>query len=1162
MPDRLTNYLVEQGVITPDAETEAIQRQVLMGGAIDTALLELELADEESILKALDAIYESDIASRQDLARTTSNRAVRAIPEQWARRRKIAPLYLAEDSTKLTVLSPAPADQALLNRWGELLELELTPILAPEFRIEERLAILYEAEPDERFKSLIDIYSDPLVSFQSNELSSSESLDFAAAVTRLKEPSSRDAIARTTLKYVGRALDFSALFIVQDGFLEGWMGKGPGADKIRGASLPVGTNSAFRVVLDTKAHYLGPLAQDESHDDFLNYLQRNHPRSVLIAPIRLQERTVALLYADNAATEIPTRTANDVMLFVSHVQSALLSLLLRRKTGNSFFSGLADETTRHQPDLSLPISILDAPPPDDAESSSESSAPINEAPPNILDALPDTPKSASDSDNLAPQDTLANSDDLEPFELSATETASDPIGEIEASPVEPPTTEAPSDALYGVEDAWSNNPRPLVDDQIWEPMQLSTAPNVLEEPYIPQNRELNSAPSSEVAPETPDILLAESVSALLEESMQFDSEESILLPEEHTPLSRADTLVSSDHLYIPESTDDLLSFDETLSETRLSSTSSVIRYESNNLSQEESLPAFELPETSDTPHTADFDLNPNNSLDLSLDDFPSELSRPLEPELTEDSSNIQVLSELSQSIESEILPGPAEPVSHPYTDHQEYLNQVEQDYSARATPLTLPLDAILDPIDSNKKQSEDSDEISQIPNFLSVDLGQNLPASETELQADTEVSTQSAPPQDTQIIVENIQPPQDQFSPPSSPLILSSPEFIYDLPKIPGADIATSNSEPSSTPPVLTEQSTVSSSEEGAFSLTNEHSPNIASESELEAKVAAVRSNSAVDTSITHQLDSHTSQAVQSNSLNPTPKPLNQIAETELNQQIELLGSKEKRVRTYAQEILAEAGESALPLLIERFPGPLVVNPFAPEVILPAFTDCGPLLTVLTRHGRNAHVYVDRRLDVPDPIIRFFATYFYSAAYVPEAVPRLVQRLHDEEARICMTAARTLFGYRSHSAFGQVVEHLHGRLSASSVAARRHAAFLIGLFRDVSAVPELIEVVERKERALLDVAEGALAEITKQRFGTNVRKWRSWWAKNEHRNRIEWLIEGLASRDAAIRRSAFDELKAVTGQDIDYNPQDSKRRREEARRKWLQWWQKEGMVLS
>ncbi len=268
-----------------------------------------------------------------------------------------------------------------------------------------------------------------------------------------------------------------------------------------------------------------------------------------------------------------------------------------------------------------------------------------------------------------------------------------------------------------------------------------------------------------------------------------------------------------------------------------------------------------------------------------------------------------------------------------------------------------------------------------------------------------------------------------------------------------------------------------------------------------------------------------------------------------------------KKVRAVAREALATMGPRILPQLIERFPGPLVVNPFAPDATLPGFADCGPIMSLLSHHGREAHRHVLTKLDAPDPMVRFFATYFYSAVYVPEAIPRLIQRLHDEEPRICMVAARTLFSYRSHKDFHQVIQHLHGRLAATSVAARRHATYLIGLFRDVTAIPKLLDIIERKDRSLTDVTENALAEITKQRLGTSPRKWRNWWTKNKDKNRIAWLVDGLSSKDTNIRRSAAEELRAVTGLDMGYDEDAPRKQRDEARNKWTRWWKEKQKQL-
>ncbi|NJK89790.1 MAG: HEAT repeat domain-containing protein [Myxococcales bacterium] len=283
------------------------------------------------------------------------------------------------------------------------------------------------------------------------------------------------------------------------------------------------------------------------------------------------------------------------------------------------------------------------------------------------------------------------------------------------------------------------------------------------------------------------------------------------------------------------------------------------------------------------------------------------------------------------------------------------------------------------------------------------------------------------------------------------------------------------------------------------------------------------------------------------------PPEARALDDEELERQLSALGDPDPSERSMAQRALAALGASVLPKLVDRFPGPLVVDPFQQRKV-PPFEACGPLLSLLGRFGGEAHPFVSRKLEAPDAVVRFYAAYFYSAAHVPEVIPRLIQRLHDEEPRICMMAARTLFGYRGHPDFRLVLEHLHGRLNATSIAARRHAAYLVGLFRDVTAIPMLVDILERRDRNLVDVAQDALAEITKQRLGPYPRRWAQWLDRNRDRSRILWLIDGLSAKEEDLRRSAYEELRAVTGEDFGYEPSAPRRKREEVRQRWLEWW--------
>lgn len=267
-------------------------------------------------------------------------------------------------------------------------------------------------------------------------------------------------------------------------------------------------------------------------------------------------------------------------------------------------------------------------------------------------------------------------------------------------------------------------------------------------------------------------------------------------------------------------------------------------------------------------------------------------------------------------------------------------------------------------------------------------------------------------------------------------------------------------------------------------------------------------------------------------------------------------------LRRAAREELEQVGPSVLPLVGERFPGRVYVDPFARQGRLPPFSECGELLALLTTFGAEAHPFVVGHLDASLPALRFFALYFYQAVHVPEAIPRLVRRIHDEEPRIAMQAVHTLFPYQNEAGFEYVLKHLHERFRSAPIKAKEQTARLLTLFRDGTAVPALLEVFERKDKKLYDLVESALAEITKQRFGTSHKRWAAWWRTHEGMPRERWLLEGLDADDADLRESSIAELRLLAGTDFGYDCHAPKRKREAARRRAEHWVSGEGSQRS
>jgi hypothetical protein len=124
-----------------------------------------------------------------------------------------------------------------------------------------------------------------------------------------------------------------------------------------------------------------------------------------------------------------------------------------------------------------------------------------------------------------------------------------------------------------------------------------------------------------------------------------------------------------------------------------------------------------------------------------------------------------------------------------------------------------------------------------------------------------------------------------------------------------------------------------------------------------------------------------------------------------------------------------------------------------------------------------------------------------------------------------------------------------------TVAAATAALVQLG---DIDAIEDLIGAVERGDRAG-EHARKALIALTAQDFGLSEKKWRKWYETAGRRHRIEWLIEGLAHKEDAIRENSINTLRRLTGEYFGYHHDLPKKEREVAAERWSSWWRETGM---
>ena len=241
---------------------------------------------------------------------------------------------------------------------------------------------------------------------------------------------------------------------------------------------------------------------------------------------------------------------------------------------------------------------------------------------------------------------------------------------------------------------------------------------------------------------------------------------------------------------------------------------------------------------------------------------------------------------------------------------------------------------------------------------------------------------------------------------------------------------------------------------------------------------------------------------------------------------------------------------------MRRFPGKLRVDRFAVTGRALRAAQYGGLLDLVVRLGAAASELLIEKMSAPQRDVRFYATICAAELRPRNAVYALVERLFDQDFGVRAAAVEALSGYPAQdlsNALARARRALHSS-DSDVVAAAASALVQLG---DVDAVGDLIEVIERSDRAS-DHVRRALVALTAQDFGASERKWKKWWEGARRRHRIEWLIEGLGHKEEQIRERAISDLRRLTGEYFGYHHDLAKKEREAAAERWTSWWRETG----
>ncbi|HKP57273.1 MAG TPA: hypothetical protein VJV78_11160, partial [Polyangiales bacterium] len=149
----LTSLLVRDEVVSVRQIEDAIARQVLEGGELDTALLELD-AVPENVLNAYRAASYRLPAVARDEVMSVSAATLSLITEGQAQRLRIIPI--THDATTLVVASAQPLPEAEREGLSEAIGMRIESCVCCEIRIEAALAHHYGAVLSPRLSRLAE----------------------------------------------------------------------------------------------------------------------------------------------------------------------------------------------------------------------------------------------------------------------------------------------------------------------------------------------------------------------------------------------------------------------------------------------------------------------------------------------------------------------------------------------------------------------------------------------------------------------------------------------------------------------------------------------------------------------------------------------------------------------------------------------------------------------------------------------------------------------------------------------------------------------------------------------------------------------------------------------------------------------------------------------
>jgi len=312
---KLGESLVKEGLITPQQLTMALERQVIFGGRIGTNLIELGIIKEEDLLHFLSKYFRLPPAPLKEL-NSIPDDVISALGKEIVDKYKIIPFK--KDKKRLHVAMLNPKDIKVIDELRFSTGFDIVPYVLTELRLLFALEKYYGIKRDLRYISISERESGVEEEFTEESVNKVKD-----AFCNVKD---RDEVGAIILNEAQKVASRAALFLIRNGRIIGWKGKGLNVD---GFELPEEEISIFSEVLKTRNYYRGPVLRIKGNESFIKMLGGT-PKDSLLLPVNIRDRVVLILYIDNGNDSVLNANISH-LLRISGMAAVSLEILILKK---------------------------------------------------------------------------------------------------------------------------------------------------------------------------------------------------------------------------------------------------------------------------------------------------------------------------------------------------------------------------------------------------------------------------------------------------------------------------------------------------------------------------------------------------------------------------------------------------------------------------------------------------------------------------------------------------------------------------------------------------------------------------------------------------------------------------------------------------------------